>query len=129
MRIFSKRSLKNLQNVHPDLVKVVTAALQLSAVDFAVVEGVRDLETQRKYVAKGVSKTMHSRHLLQPDGYGHAIDLYPYYDGSVQVEAPTSEWRKVAAAMKKAACDLGVSITWGGDWKNGWDKPHIQLER
>ena len=45
--------------------------------DFSVREGVRTPETQKEYVAKGVSKTMASKHLIQPDGYGHAVDLYP----------------------------------------------------
>lgn len=124
----SSRSLKNLEGVHPDLVRVVKRALEVSSLDFTVIEGLRDIETQRKYVARGASKTMKSRHLKQTDGYGHAVDIYPYYDGSVQVHAPFSKFKLVANAMKTAASELGVKITWGGDWKTFVDGPHYQIE-
>ena len=96
---FSKRSLRNLEGVHPLLVNVVHRALELSNIDFTVVEGLRTIEKQREYVAKGASKTMNSYHLKQKDGYGHAVDIYPYYNGSVQVDAPLSEFKKIANAM------------------------------
>lgn len=126
--VFSKRSLRNLEGVHPQLVAVIRRALELSPVDFTVIEGVRTLETQRKYFKNGASRTMKSRHLLQPDGYGHAADIYPYYDGSVQVNAPFAKFEEISNAMKEAAQELGVNITWGGDWKSFVDSPHYQIE-
>lgn len=126
--VFSKRSLSALEGVHPDLVRVCRRALELSAVDFTAVEGVRSLERQEKLLAAGASKTLKSRHLIQPDGYGHAVDLYPFYDGKVQVRAPHGVFGQIAAAMKKAAAELGVKITWGGDWKSFCDTPHFQIE-
>ena len=124
----SKRSLNNLKGVHPDLVKIVKRALEISDVDYTVVEGLRTLETQRKYFNKGVSKTMKSKHLKQSDGFGHAVDLYPYYDGSVQVDADYTYFKKVADSMKLAADEFEVDITWGGDWKSFVDCPHFQLD-
>lgn len=129
MRKFSARSLKALSGVHPDLIAVARLALVKSGVDFTVVEGVRDLETQRKYCEKGVSKTMKSRHLVQPDGFGYAVDIYPYYDGSVQCEAPEAHFKDIAEAMQSAADELGVNITWGGCWQGFCDMPHYQLEK
>lgn len=38
---FSKRSLKNLEGVHPDLIKVMTQSLEISPIDFAILEGLR----------------------------------------------------------------------------------------
>lgn len=128
MRKFSERSLKNLSGVHPDLVKCVEAALQLSTVDFTVIEGVRSIEKQREYFNKGASRTMKSYHLKQADGYGHAVDIYPFYDGKVQVNAPFSKFREIATAMKQAADTLLITITWGGDWKSFVDSPHYQIE-
>ena len=125
----SQRSEKALIGVHPDLVACVRRALELTTQDFTVVEGLRALERQRELVAKGASKTLKSRHLKQADGYGHAVDLYPYYSRSVQVDAPFSRFRAIADAMKQAAAELGVVITWGGDWKSFVDSPHYQLER
>ena len=49
----SQRSKDRLVGVHPDLVKVVHRALELTPVDFGITEGVRSLETQKKYVAEG----------------------------------------------------------------------------
>lgn len=122
-----KRSLDRLLGVHPDLVRVVKRAIELTDHDFSVIEGVRTVETQRAYVAKGASKTMNSRHLT-----GHAVDLYP-------VGRPTP-WDKcpvVAAAMLAAAVELDVAIRWGGDWnmdgdsrdEKFYDGPHFELLR
>lgn len=128
MFTLSERSKKALTGVHPDLVKVVEKAISDSPIDFTVVEGLRTLEKQKEYFERGASKTMKSYHLKQPSGYGHAVDLYPFYDGKVQVNAPMSKFKEVSAAMKKAADELGVKITWGGDWKTFVDAPHYQLE-
>lgn len=125
---FSKRSEKNLENVHPLLVKVVKRALTISKIDFTVVEGVRSIEKQKEYCMKGVSKTMHSYHLQREDGYGYAVDLYPYYNNSVRVEAVPEAWRALEVAMKRAAYEEHAKITWGGDWLRFVDKPHFQLE-
>ena len=47
----SKRSLDNLALVHVDLVQVVKRAIQITDVDFAVIEGLRTEAKQRKLVA------------------------------------------------------------------------------
>ena len=73
---FSKRSKEKLKGVHPDLVKVVKEAIK--HVDFTVLEGVRSLERQEELVRQGKSKTMNSKHLVQIDGYAHALDIAPY---------------------------------------------------
>ncbi len=71
---------------------------------------------------------MRSKHLKQPDGYGHAVDLAPLVDGK-----PSWDWGKpyddVSGAMKRAAAELGVEIQWGGDWKSFKDGPHYELVR
>ena len=125
---FSKRSLNNLKGVNPDLVKVVTRALELTGVDFMVIDGLRTIEEQRINVARGVSKTMRSRHLT-----GHAVDIVPWgdfdKDGDVDGEDLfnfAAEYRKIAKAMKQAASELNVPLEWGYD-KWGWDMPHFQL--
>ena len=133
---FSIRSRKNLEGVHPDLVSVVTRALELTEIDFTVVEGLRSMDKQLEYVRRGASKTLRSYHLKQTDGYGHAVDLYPYYDGSVQVNAPHAKFAAIAKAMRQVAKELGVRITWGADWDSDGittdhsfvDSPHFQLE-
>jgi peptidoglycan L-alanyl-D-glutamate endopeptidase CwlK len=127
---FSTRSESNLTGVHPDLVAVARRALELSPCDFTVVEGVRSIERQLELVAKGASKTKNSKHLLQPGGFSHAIDLYPYWGGTVHTEDSRENLKhldEIAEAFKEAARELGVKITWGGDWR--WkDQGHFQIE-
>lgn len=116
----SSRSLKALEGVHPDLVAVVHRAIQITPVDFVVIEGVRTIERQRELLKAGASRTMKSRHLT-----GHAVDLAVWI-GTVRWEMPL--YQQLAVSVKSAAADVGVPIEWGYDlW--GWDAPHWQLPR
>jgi len=113
--VLGARSRKELQGVHPDLVRVVERAIALTAVDFAVHDGLRSLEDQVRLVDSGASRTMDSRHLLQPDGFGHAVDLVPWINGRLRWE-----WQpifRVAMAMQVAALDEEVHVRWGGCWE------------
>lgn len=124
----SQRSLDRLVGVHPDLAEIVQLAIQRTTVDFTVVEGVRTLERQREYVARGASQTMASYHLPQADGLSHAVDLAPLIDGVI----PWSNWQAfagLAQVVKACAAELGVPVEWGGDWKTLKDGPHFQIPR
>lgn len=130
---FSKRSLDNLAGVHPHLCLVVKRAIQISEVDFMVIEGRRTVERQRELYNQGrttpgkiVTWTMLSKHLL-----GHAVDLLPApYDWK-----DLKNFDAVAKAMFRASKELGVSIRWGADWnENGVrrergesDSPHFEI--
>lgn len=107
----SNKSLERLENVHPDLVKVVVKAIELSTCDFSVLEGKRSLEQQKTNVAKGVSQTMNSKHLVQPDGYAHAVDLVPY-----PLSWDLNAFYPIALAMQQASEALNIDIRWGGCW-------------
>lgn len=117
-----KRSIERLQGVHPDLVRVVERAIDLTTVDFTVLEGLRSPERQQTLVASGASQTLNSRHIT-----GHAVDLGAWVDNQVDWSWPL--YTKIANAMKAAANELGVSIVWGGDWKTFKDGPHFELDR
>ena len=49
----SDRSKRNLRGVHPDLVRVVMRALEISPLDFVVIEGLRSRERQAELVKSG----------------------------------------------------------------------------
>jgi len=118
----SEKSLKRLEGVHPDLVRVVKRAIEITPVDFVVIEGLRTKQRQAYLLDAGKSRTMNSYHLT-----GHAVDIAPIVDGKV-----SWEWKffhPMADAMKKAADELGVELTWGGSWKTFPDGPHFQIER
>jgi peptidoglycan L-alanyl-D-glutamate endopeptidase CwlK len=117
----SKRSLGNLEGVHPRLVAVVKRAIELTEVDFVVTEGRRTVERQKQLVAAGASQTMNSRHLS-----GHAVDLAAWV-GQVRWDWPL--YAKLAEAMKKAAAEQNTPLIWGGDWVTLKDGPHFELDR
>lgn len=111
--VFSKKSKLKLQGVHPDLVKVITLALSYSKQDFSITEGVRTKEQQALYVRTGKSQTMNSKHLVQSDGFSHAIDVVPY-----PVSWELEKFYLIADAVKKASKELGITVRWGGAWVN-----------
>ena len=110
MAKFGRESERNLAGVHPALVAVCRAAIE--AMDFTVLDGVRTPEEQAINVARGKSKTLNSKHLPQPDGYSHAVDLAPW---------PVN-WRDtemfvfLAGVMWACAFQQGVKLRWGGNW-------------
>lgn len=116
----SRRSLKSLSGVHPDLVAIVQRAIELTDTDFVVTEGRRTLARQKALVAAGASKTLKSRHLD-----GHAVDLAPLVGRTVRWDWPL--FHRLAAAMDAAATELGLPLEWGGRWKTWKDGPHFQL--
>lgn len=118
----STRSERNLCGVHADLVAVVRRAIQITAIDFTVLEGLRSKERQTELVKQGASKTLNSRHLT-----GHAVDLAPYVFGRVSWHWP--HYDQLAMYIKKAAEDVDVSVVWGGDWVHFRDGPHWELPR
>lgn len=120
MNCLSPRSVQRLAGVHPDLVKVVSRAMELTAVDFIVTEGLRTLTRQKQLVAAGASQTLKSRHIT-----GHAIDLAATVKGQVRWDWPL--YSKLAEAMKAAAKELNIPLEWGGDWRTLKDGPHFQL--
>ena len=110
----SGRSLGKLEGVHPDLVETVKEAIKVSLVDFGVIYGVRNIEEQEKLFKSGRSQTMNSKHLLQDDGAGHAVDLMAYQDGEPCWEIQVYD--EIADAMKEAAVRTDLKIRWGAAW-------------
>lgn len=133
---FSKLSESRLQGVKPKLASVVRRALEISTVDFMVVEGLRTIERQRELYAQGRTKpgskvtwTLHSKHLE-----GNAVDLAPFVNGKVDWNN-LKNFDAIAKAMLQASRELSVPIRWGADWdmdgipreKGETDSPHFEL--
>lgn len=116
------RSEMRLKGVHPDLVRVVHRAIEISTLDFTVLEGLRDPMRQKKLFDAGASQTLNSRHIT-----GHAVDLGAWVDHQVDWSWPL--YHDIAAVMKTAARELNVPIVWGGDWSRFKDGPHFELPR
>ena len=120
------KSLSTLKGVHPDLVKVVKRAIELTECDFTVTEGLRIKQRQAQLLKEKKTTTMNSRHLT-----GHAVDLAAWVIPEGSDKGTVSwDWKyyeQIADAMKKAALELKIPIEWGGDWKTFKDGPHFQL--
>ncbi len=146
-----------LEGVHPSLQKVVRRAGEITPIPFRVIEGVRSKErcyqiygqgrTASQCKARGVpakyakpnlpkrtwlNNPLNSKHCKKADGYGHAVDLFPFpYDWN-KIKA----FDKVAVAMYQASLELGIPIKWGANWDNDnkwhergeYDSPHFQLD-
>jgi len=120
----SSRSLRKLEGVHPLLVDTVKEAIKVSLVDFGVIYGVRDLAEQKRLYEAGRSQTMKSKHLIQEDGYSHAVDLMAF-DG----KNPSWDivmYDDIADAMMMGANQTGAKICWGAAWQikdiTTWDE-------
>lgn len=125
---FSQRSDNNLKGVNPVLVKVVRRALELSTVDFGVIEGVRTVERQRELfnAVPKKTQTMNSRHIS-----GNAVDLLPTGADWNDYKC----WLPVLDAMHRAGKELGVKLRFGITWTDNpndkpakfLDAPHIEI--
>lgn len=147
----SATSLKRLEGVKKSLKNVVLRAIEISEVDFTVLEGVRTKEqayinygkgrTAAQLQAKGVptkyaqptlakvtwlNDPLGSKHMT-----GDAVDLAPYPIDWNDLK----RFDQVAEAMFKAAKELNVPIRWGADWDNDGifrekgetDSPHFEI--
>lgn len=141
--LLSKLSLSRLVGVNPELVNVVKRAIEITGQDFLVVEGVRTKEqcyinygkgrtasqcqaknVPIKYAQPKLSKvTWLNDPLASKHVTGKAVDLVPYpVDWN-----DLNKFRKISVAVKAAAVELNVEISWGGDWARTKDYPHFEL--
>jgi len=143
MRKFEERSIKNLSGVHPDLAKVMNAAIKDAPVGFIIIYGVRTTEEQQRLYAQGRTAPgarvtncdgikVKSNHQVKSDGYGYAVDLYADSNNNGKLDTPeindVESLKKVAAHVKETAKRLGIKIEWGGDWTIR-DYPHFELKK
>lgn len=119
---FGTRSELNLEGVHTDLVAVCRRALELTQIDFMIVDGLRTEKEQIAYVASGASMTKRSRHLT-----GHAIDFAAFQGGKISWQAEL--YPPIVEAFKTASLVLKTPIICGIDWKSFPDLGHIELDR
>jgi peptidoglycan L-alanyl-D-glutamate endopeptidase CwlK len=114
---FSKRSISILETVDERLQLICNEAIK--EIDFSVIDGLRDLKTQKKYFEAGKSKTMSSKHLK-----GLAVDIVPFPLDWNNIDS----FIELSKVIKRIALDNHIKLVWGGDWKTFKDYPHYQLE-
>jgi hypothetical protein len=128
---FGKASLRQFDTLHPILMDIFKEAIK--QVDFSILEGRRTVEQQEINVAKGVSKTLDSKHIprfidgiYDRDGYSHAADIVPYQIGINPWPLPTDrdEVKKkklyrfyfLQGILYSIAHSAGIEIRQGIDW-------------
>ena len=138
----SERSLKSLEGVDPNLVKIVKRAIEITEQDFIVIEGLRTKEQMMINYGKGRTASQLAVHGI-PASYakpkeakvtwlndpfasnhakGKAVDIVP---------APVtwddiSKFKKINEAMQASAKEFGIKLSYGGDWTKK-DYPHWEL--
>jgi len=120
MPSFSKRSLDNLATCHKDLQRVAHEAIK--HFDFTVICGHRGKAEQEKAFRDKKSKVQwpDSKHNKVP---ALAMDCTP-----VPLDwKDINSFHEMAKHMKAAARKLGVTIRWGGDFRDFFDGPHWEL--
>ena len=125
---YSTKSLEKINNpkLHPKLKLLLLEAIKTSPIDFTVIETVRTIEQQKINIAKGVSKTLKSKHIpsTNKSGMCEAFDIAPY----------PVDWKNIkrfiilSQHIKRVAQNLHIDIIYGGDWKTFKDYPHYQLK-
>lgn len=119
-----------LVQAHPDLQRVIQVVAETW--DLVVLETARTPERQAEMVRTGKSKTLQSQHLVQADGFAHAVDLAPMpIDWN-----DTRRWYYFGGVCLATAKHLRVPLIWGGDWNNNTqvgdqtflDLDHIELQ-
>lgn len=101
---------EKLRTLHPNLSRLVRAVAETW--DVIVLETDRSTERQAELYAAGKTKTLQSKHLMQGDGYSHAVDLAPlpvdWNDGR--------RWYYFGGFCVATAASMDIAIRWGGDW-------------
>jgi peptidoglycan L-alanyl-D-glutamate endopeptidase CwlK len=106
----SQRSIDKLVGVDPKLVEIVKRAIEITTVDFGVIEGLRTRERQIELFEKGASQIREGgTHVA-----GKAVDLMAYLGerGSWELNL----YDNIADAMKQAALEKNVAVRWGAAW-------------
>lgn len=143
---FGEQSLKNLEGVHKDLVKVMKLAIINSPYDFKITNGVRTSAEQYALYCQGRTVltdkkgnklkkvtncdgiTKKSNHQAKADGFGYAIDIAIINPNNPKeiIWNDIAIYTKVANHILKIVKEQGVNLEWGGNWKSFKDYPHFE---
>jgi peptidoglycan L-alanyl-D-glutamate endopeptidase CwlK len=118
MPVFGPESRRQLATCHPDLVRVLEAAI--ADFDFTVIEGHRGEEAQNAAYAKGTSKLPWplGNHNAMPS---NAADLAPWPVDWTEKERPHLRFAFLMGVVYAHAQRLGVRVRFGMDWNRNLD--------
>jgi peptidoglycan L-alanyl-D-glutamate endopeptidase CwlK len=125
---------ERLKGVHPDLCKVILAAVETCGMDMFLVQGERTEAQHTANLASGKSRTTKSRHVptFNKSGMACAVDIAPCaVENGKQIILwnRTDLFFRFNTAVQKASARLGIPVEWGGAWVTFKDFNHWQLPR
>lgn len=117
-------SQRKLLGLDPRLASMVSRAIEITDVDFFVLEGLRTPDRHRKLFEMGFTERESTPHTT-----GHAVDLVPWVMGQ-----PSYRWedfQRLARFILRAAIDVECPIQRGGNWSKLTQQggPHWQIPR
>lgn len=129
-------SREKLSNVRKEVALVVELAIQLTEIDFTVLEGRRTEERQFVLWQKKASKFNGAEVGSYINGYpetgisfhqlGAAVDLGAYIDKRISWDF--GPYYDIARAMRAASIELNIPIIWGAIWDRNLDDLSHNLE-
>jgi peptidoglycan L-alanyl-D-glutamate endopeptidase CwlK len=145
MPAFGSVSRSHLAELRPELQLLMNEVIR--HVDCTIIDGARTIEEQRKNVAKGVSKTMASKHLPDVTGKSRAVDVMPYPFNWGTIQKGLDAVKRAEPTMQVCRCywfagfvagiaaARGIQIRQGVDWDGDRevgdhefiDLPHTEL--
>jgi len=132
--VYGRKSLDLLSKAHIDLQTLFHWFLERSEDDIAIIETVRDYETQLENIKKGASQIKLSRHLERPAMAVDFVVLNKYKKPVTILINDKKEWdiayyKKATDLLKIGSAELNIPITCGIDWTTLVDGPHVELDR
>jgi len=130
---------EKLSLLHPELAKrarVHLAACRMAGLNVCVFEGLRTMETQASYYAKGrdaAGNVVDPKKVVTKAKPGQSLHQYALaYDVAFDADAakpgvqwtwapPPAKWAQVGALGKQCG------LEWAGDWKSFPETPHFQM--
>lgn len=135
---FSQKSIVELGTCHDDLQALMYEVVK--DIDCTVLEGKRTEAQQVENVAKGVSKTLDSKHVYPLASPSLAVDIAPFPlrwpdRGSSTYMLDLARFYYFGGYVKSVAKRMGFKIRWGGDWDGDnmfidqtfHDLPHFEI--
>jgi peptidoglycan L-alanyl-D-glutamate endopeptidase CwlK len=107
---FGRESEKILESVDGRLGLLARCVLEISPVDFSLVEGLRTISRQRELYNSGRSRTLDSKHLS-----GRAIDIVPFLEGSCDYSA-LNDCCFLLGLFYAKSIELDIGIRIGALW-------------
>lgn len=107
---FSSQSEQILNGVRAELRTLAHRVLEISPIDFAIVEGYRDKKRQLQLYREGRSRTLNSKHCM-----GMAIDVVPYMGGKADYAA-VEDCCFIAGMFLAVANQCDLKIRLGAIW-------------